>query len=167
MESITIQDVGPIFEHTLPIEPGVTVLMGGNEAGKSTSIACVAALAGRDVPLAIRDGAKQGMIRGLGTTLIVGAKKKTRSGEFDAEAVEEKIDLAGLVEPGLKDAAAATRKRIRALLSLTGQALTIADFKTILPEGRADQELLAGDTDDDPVEMAGKIKRRMEAPPKK
>jgi DNA repair ATPase RecN len=160
-ETITIQDVGPITEHTLPLEPGVTVLYGGNEAGKTTAINATAALAGRDVHLEIRDGAKRGMVKGLGTTLFVGGKKNTRTGDLDAEAVEDKIDLTTLVAPGMKDAAANTRRRIKALLSLTATQLSLDDFRAVLPAGTAD-EILAADADEDPVDMAGKVKRRME-----
>lgn len=159
---ISIRDVGPITEQTIAVVPGVTILSGGNEAGKSTAIACVAALAGRDVPLGIRDGAKKGIVEGLGTTLVINKTRSNRSGELDADAVEEKIDLNGLVEPKLKSEDAANRYRIKALLSLTGTTLALVDFYSILPEGRAETELLATDADEDPVEMAGKIKRRMD-----
>ncbi len=163
MDTITILDIGPITDHTLPVEPGVTILSGGNEAGKSTAIACVAALAGRDVDLTVRDGAAKGIVKGLGTTISIGGKRLSRSGKLDADAVEEKIDLGGLVDPKLKAADAATRHRIKALLSLTGQTLTVSDFYSILPEGRAQNEILATDFSDDPVEMAGKIKHRMDS----
>lgn len=159
--TIEIKDIGPITSQVLHIEPGVTVISGQNEVGKSTAIMATAALAGRkDVGLSVRDGCKNGMVQGLGTTLLVGART-TRAGELDVESIEDKIDLASLVDPGLKQPQAATKKRIRALISLTGTRLDIADFSVILPEAMQG-EILQADADDDPVDMAGKIKRRME-----
>lgn len=160
MEPITIKNIGPIFEASIAAAPGVTVLTGANEVGKSTAIACVAALAGRDVDLSARDGAKTGIISGLGTIISVG-KRTTRTGELEVDSVEDRLDLATLVDPGLKDGVAANRKRIKALISLMGTQLDLADFGTILPDDWQ-AELLEADRSDDPVEMAGKIKRRME-----
>lgn len=159
--TIEIMDVGPITEHTLVIEPGVTVITGQNEVGKSTAILATAALAGRkEAELTVRDGAKNGMVQGLGTTLLIG-KRTTRAGELEVDSVEDRIDLSALVDPGLKQPAAATKKRIKALISLTGTKLDIADFGVILPDGMQ-EELILADADEDPVDMAGKIKRRME-----
>lgn len=159
---ITIKDVGPITEHVLTIVPGVTVISGQNEVGKSTAILATAALAGRkEADLSVRDGCKSGMVQGLGTTLLVG-KRCSRAGELEVDSVEDRIDLASLVDPGLKQPAAATKKRIKALISLTGTKLDVADFSVILPESMQG-EILQADADDDPVDMAGKIKRRMES----
>lgn len=158
---IEIRDVGPVVSHTLKIEPGVTVITGANEVGKSTLIMATAALAGRkEAELSVRDGCKSGMVQGLGTTLLIG-KRTTRAGELEVDSVEDRIDLASLVDPGLKQPAAATKKRIKALISLTGTKLDVADFGVILPESMQG-EILQADADDDPVDMAGKIKRRME-----
>ena len=141
--------------------PGVTIITGMNEVGKSTAILATAALAGRkEAELSVRDGCKSGMVQGLGTTLLIG-KRTTRAGELEVDSVEDRIDLASLVDPGLKQPAAATKKRIKALISLTGTKLDIADFGVILPESMQG-EILQADADDDPVDMAGKIKRRME-----
>lgn len=159
---ITIKDVGPITEHTLTVVPGVTIITGQNEVGKSTAILATAALAGRkEAELSVRDGCKSGMVQGLGTTLLIG-KRTTRAGELEVDSVEDRIDLASLVDPGLKQPAAATKKRIKALISLTGTKLDIADFGVMLPESMQG-EILQADADDDPVDMAGKIKRRMES----
>lgn len=159
--SIVIKDVGPVTEFTLPIAAGVTVLTGDNEVGKTTCILATAALAGRkDTDLAPRDGTKAGMVRGLGTILSI-SKRTTKTGELEVDSVEDRLDLAALVDPGLKDGAAANRRRIRALLSLSGTKLDLKDFAELLPENMS-EELVAADADDDPVEMAGKIKRRWE-----
>jgi DNA repair protein RecN (Recombination protein N) len=161
METITIRDVGPVTEARLAIQPGIVVITGANEVGKSTCIAATSALAGNDdAELAVRDGAKHGLVEGLGTVLTIG-KRQVRTGELDVDSIEDRLDLAALVDPGLKKPDARNRKRIHALISLTGAKLTVQDFATILPDAMR-EELVATDSSDDPVELAGLIKRRME-----
>lgn len=161
METIEIRDVGPVHSHTIPVAPGVTILTGANEVGKSTCIAATSALAGRDIDLSVRDGCKRGLVEGLGTVLSIG-KRAVRTGDLEAESVEDRLDLGLLVDPGLKDPKAATKKRVKALLSLTGTKLEVEDFASILPEELRATELSAADKDEDPVDLASKIKRRME-----
>lgn len=163
MDTVTIRDIGPVTEAVIPVAPGVTVLSGWNEAGKSTCIHAVAALAGKDVQLSVRDGCSggsvAGRINGKGVTIKIG-KRRSQTGELDADSLESRLDLAALVEPGLKDTDAANRKRIKSLLTLTGAELKLDDFKAILPAGMPG--LQKADAHDDPVVMAGKIKARME-----
>lgn len=158
---VYIKDVGPITEARITIVPGVVVITGANEAGKSTAIAATAALAGRENDgLTVRDSAKHGVVEGLGTTLTIG-KRTTHTGDLEVESVEDRLDLASLVDPGLKQADRRNRKRIHALISLTGTKLSVQDFASILPEAMR-TELVIEDASDDPVELAGLIKRRME-----
>ncbi|MDP6468501.1 MAG: ATP-binding protein [Pirellulaceae bacterium] len=136
--TISIRDIGPHTSLELQVSPGVNVISGHNESGKSIAVRCVAALAGGDAKsLPIRDGSAAGLVSGFGTTLSIGARN-TRAGEFsDADSLEDRINIAALVDPGLKDPAAATKHRTRALLTLTGTKLTFEDFRTILPEAHS------------------------------
>lgn len=159
--TIDVADVGPIVHAQITVRPGVTVATGPHGAGKSTVISAVSVIAGGDADLSIRDGAQLGTVKGLGTTLSITAKKTNRIGERFLESAEETFDLSALVNPGLKDADAVLRKRVKALLSLTGKQLEINDFAAILPEAHRDA-LAAEDRDADPVVMAKKVKARME-----
>ena len=161
MDTIIIQNVGPVASHKLDVAPGVTVLTGANEAGKSTCIAAVGALVGRDEKLAIRDGQPTGLVQGCGMTLTLTPSKKVRSGALDVTSMEEKLDVSTLVNPKVQEDAARLARRIKAVLSLTGTRLDIADFAQILPDDMQDQ-ISEADKCDDPVDMAGKIKRRMD-----
>ena len=160
--TISIRDIGPHTSLELQVSPGVNVISGHNESGKSIAVRCVAALAGGDAKsLPIRDGSAAGLVSGFGTTLSIGARN-TRAGEFsDADSLEDRINIAALVDPGLKDPAAATKHRTRALLTLTGTKLTFEDFRTILPESQR-SEITDDFSAEDPVDLAGKIKRQME-----
>jgi DNA repair ATPase RecN len=160
--TITIRDIGPHSNLEIHCLPGVNVISGFNEAGKSIAIRCVAALAGGDAKgLPIRDGSACGMVSGFGTTISVGMRTQ-KAGELrDAEPLSERIDLATLVDPRLKDRAAANKHRVRALLTLTKKRLSFEDFRKVLPEDR--QAEISADFDStDPVELAGAIKREME-----
>lgn len=160
-ETVIIRDVGPHTSLEINVCPGVTVLRGKNECGKSIAIRCVAALAGADAKdLPIRDGARSGLIEGFGTTLVL-STRNTRTGDSEVDSLEDRMNLAELVDPGLKDPKAATRRRIRALLSLTKTDLEWTDFVSVLPEEC--QHVINGDlAHEDPVEMAGRIKRHLE-----
>ncbi len=159
-DSITIRDVGPIVEHVLPIAPGVTVLTGENETGKSTAICAVRAVAGADVSLSVRDGQKTGLIDGLGVTLTIG-KRKTRTGELAAESIDDRLDISDLVEPPIKAVDRALKHRVRALISLQGTKLEVENFRGLLPE-QWRTEIDDSTRDDDPVEMARKIKAKLD-----
>jgi len=160
--TITIRDIGPHSSLEIAVLPGINVITGTNELGKSVAIRAVAALAGGDAKnLPIRDGQPCGMVIGFGTTLSVSMRNQ-RAGELrDIEPVSEKIDLGSLVDPGLKDPEAANRHRVRALLNLTGTRLTYLDFREILPADRQD-EISDEFEGDDPLDLHGKIKRAME-----
>jgi len=160
-EQIKIENVGPIRTLEFSVAPGVTVLRGRNESGKSTAINAVGALTGRKHELQARDGEPVGSIQGPGVTLVVSrTARNTRSGELTVESVDDRIDLASLVDPSLKDAAARTRARIKSLLALTQAEIPAAAWKSHDPDG-----IVPSDDIDvsDPIATHGKVKRRLEA----
>lgn len=161
-DTIRIRDIGPHSNLEIQVKPGVNVLCGRNEAGKSIAIRCVSALSGGDAKgLPVKDGSAGGMVSGFGTTISVGMRTQ-RAGELkDAEPLNERIDLATLVDPRIKDPVAANKHRVRALLTLTKAKLTYEDFRDILPENRR-EEIDADFDSADPVELAASIKREME-----
>lgn len=159
--TVSIRDVGTVVDAEIPVAPGVTILTGGHGVGKSTCITAVAIIAGAKEKLPVRDGAAVGTVRGLGTTLTITREKTTRAGERFLDSAEERLDVATFVDPGIKDDDAALSKRVKSIMSLTGQQLEIQQFADILPE-RLRDHLAASDRDADPVVMARKVKKRME-----
>lgn len=159
---ITIRDIGPHTTLQVPVRPGLNVVCGTNESGKSIAVRAVSALAGGDAKsLPIRDGQPSGVVSGFGTTLSISLRNQ-RAGELrDIEPVTDRLDLSALVNPGIKDKASANKHRIRALLNLTGSKMSYRDFREILPEDRRD-EINDEFEGDDPLDLHGKIKREME-----
>jgi hypothetical protein len=165
MSTITLKDIGPHTRLEIQVTPGVNIVRGDNELGKSIAVRAVAALASGDTDsarlLPVRDGQRQGLVEGFGTTLIIG-RRTTRAGIMsDVEPLASRIDLGALIEPGIKDPVAAMRKQIRALLTLTKTKLTWEEFLKILP-GEHQEAIDEDFADDDPVELAQKVKRSME-----
>lgn len=158
MESteITIENIGPVISHSIRLKPGVTVLTGQNEAGKSTCIAAVSALMGGEPDISVRDGAKAGLVKGCGAILSV-SKRRSRAGVLEAESTDSKIDISVLVDPPYKQPTAALKARIKALLGLTGAKINPEAFRSI-----ASPEIVAECQDEDPVEFARKIKSKLE-----
>lgn len=155
VSSITITDVGPIHSLVIPIQPGVTVLRGASELGKSLALEAVSRLAGGKGEVTCRDKAAVGSVEGLGVRISV-RQSVRRAGELEAVSIEG-IDISGLVSPPIKDPAAADRYRIKELLTLTGVKADISMFSV-------DQSLLSAETIkcDDLVEMAAKVKKDLE-----
>lgn len=162
---IEVEDIGAIaglVSIPVPAEGGVTELLGTNGAGKSTVLRSVEALAtGKDKDkVSVHDRAACGVVRGLGATLKV-MKSARRTGELEVTTLESRLDLSQFVEPGLKDAEAADAKRIKALISLTGQEAKPELFAELVGgiemlEDLVSPKALSGD---DLVQMADRIRR--------
>ncbi len=153
--TLEIKNIGPISQYVMPIRPGP------NECGKSTVISCVGALMSGDTDLPVRDGQKSGIVEGFGCQIIV-AKKSTIAGELDVDDAQSGNDLGEFVSPAVKTKEPRLKSRVKTLLSLTKTKIGFDNFKAILPDN-LQGELLASDYDEDPIVMAGRIKRRMEA----
>lgn len=165
---IDILDIGPIQHLRFKAEPGtITVLRGPNGVGKTQVLGAVDALVSGNGRLSGRDGTTGGTARGFGVKISVGrGGANRRSGELVVESIEDRLNIADLVDPGLKDPYAADSRRIRALVQLSGTTPSLALFDDLL-EGGLDRlvtllpETAAQETD--LVEMAAKVKRGLEA----
>ena len=163
-KNMTIKDVGPIEQLAIqcPVDGGVVVLRGRNGSGKSTALKSAEALVAGKGKLSSRDDCRSsGRIDGFGGTMVIGAKT-TRAGEIEVASLEGRLNIADLVEPPLKDPAAADRQRIKALVSLTGVEPTCKAFADIIGDEMAD--FIAGATwsGKDMLDVAVKAKRDLE-----
>jgi hypothetical protein len=165
MSTIEIRDIGPVEHVSIPIpeEGGVVVLRGRNGAGKSNTLEAVESLTTGKGKLAVRDGALRGEVSGCGATITVGRATR-RTGELEVVTLEGKLSIAELVDPGLKNDAAADAKRIKALVSLTGTDADPSEFHKLLGGKEAFQAIVSPSSieDADWVQMAEKIKRDIE-----
>ena len=112
--SITIRNIGPIEELSIPVPKhgGVVVLKGRNGKGKSQALAATESLIrGNGTALSHRDGSLKGEVNGFGARLTV-ARHTRRTGELDVVSLEGKLDVSQVVYPGIKEPGAADAKRI-------------------------------------------------------
>jgi len=166
VRTITIENVGPVEKVAIPIpeEGGVVVLRGRNGRGKTTTLDAIeTALTGRG-RVAVRDGALRGAVDAFGVT-ITAARNNTRRGELEVHSLDGRLDIATLVDPGIKSPEAADALRIKALVALTGAK---ADA-TLFHDLAGGEEYFAGvvkpasTSGDDLVVMAERIKRDFES----
>lgn len=162
---LTIHDVGPIQDLAINVQPegGVTVLRGRNGSGKSTALDAAESLVRGEGKLQTRDKATgSGRVDGFGATLILG-RKVTRAGEVEIASLEGRLNIADLVQPPLKEPGAADRKRIKALVSLTGVEPSAELFKPILGDDLMHYVSAATWANKDLLDVAAKAKRDLEA----
>jgi len=164
-KEIQVQHVGPVSDITIPLDPegGVTVLRAENGAGKTILIDAVSKLLGGKQVVGCQDDEARGVIEGLGARISV-AKSSRRSGECQAVSLTGKFDPSDIIDPGLRDADAADRARIKALLAIHGVAGDASLFYDLVG-GKASFEAVvskkaaeAGDL----VEMARLVKSSLE-----
>ncbi len=129
---IQIRDVGPVERLTIPIPEGggLVVLRGRNGTGKSHSLQAVGALVGGKGRPVSRDGSIGASIEGLGARLTVG-RRTSHSGEVEVQTLEGE-DPSLLVDPGMKDQAAADTQRLKALLRLSRATVEVEDFANLV-----------------------------------
>ena len=69
-ETIEVADIGPVERLSIKVAPGVTVLHGMNDSGKSLTIEAVQKLLGGKQKVTQRDDAESsGYVEGLGVTI--------------------------------------------------------------------------------------------------
>lgn len=162
--TINISDVGPIAKLAINLNPdgGVTILRGVNGSGKSTALRATEALVRGDGKLQTRDGSKaSGRVDGLGALLMLG-HKTTRAGEVEVHSLDGKLAISELVNPPLKDPAAADRQRIKALVSLTGIEPTPERFADVIGTDLTEYINAATWANKDLLDVAAKAKRDLE-----
>lgn len=169
-DTIEIDDIGAIQHLELPCRPGTVVeLTGTNGAGKTTALRTVDAIAGKNgVKLANRDGCHKGSVR-FGELQIKVARDgaNRRLGERDklVATLDDGLNLHEIIDPKLKDGAAADLQRIKLLAKLCGAALPIEELQALVG-GPDEFEKLVPPGDLDPNDVVGsvaKVKRAFEA----
>lgn len=167
MNEIVITDVGPIHDLRIPLpESGVVVLRGRNGAGKSHALAAIDSLISGRGRLPCRDGAAQGCVEGFGARLTIGRSQR-RIGEAEVLTLEGKLDISQLVDPPIKDKEAADKHRIKALISLSGVSVGLETFSCIIPWIDPGELVPPSDQSDDPIVLASRLKRALEAEARK
>ena len=166
MKTIEISNIGAI-KHTkieIPEDGGVVVLRGRNGTGKSTSLNAVQAILSGGIKLSVRDGEANGWVDGLGVHLTVGRAQRA-SGELEVHSLEGKYSIADLVDPKIIDPDAADSRRVRAILDMTRQKVDASTFWPVVDGQQQFEELVPAKAaaGDDPVRMAGAIKRELDA----
>ncbi len=166
MNSITLENCGPVARLTIPVQSGATILRGASDLGKSETIKAVSRLAGGREDVTCKAGEAKGYVEGFGVRLGLGRTTR-RTGELTALAIEDGFGLGTLIDgDNLATAEAADRARIKALLRISGAKADLTKFHALLPGGKAafEKHVQAKDVEtDDPVEMAGRIKRALES----
>ena len=167
-KQIELTDVGPIASLRIPIpaDGGCVVLHGRNGSGKSTALEAIRAAVGGKAKLTTRDGSAKGRIEAFGATVTVAASQRRR-GEAEVVSLEGRGDVAALVDPGIANPEAADAARVRALVALSGREVTEAAFHGLLIGAEEWAEIVGAVKQGDPLEMAGQIKRAIEAAARK
>ena len=162
---LTIENIGPIDKLTIPVpeDGGVVVLHGPNGTGKTQGLEATQALLRGKGSLDCRDGQVRGVMAGFGVKITVGRTAR-RTGELQALHLEQRLDVADLVDPRVKDPEAADARRIKALVNVQGVKADPAMFYDLL----GGEETFCGlvgaiaANGGDLVEMASGVKRCIE-----
>lgn len=133
---ILIEDVDAIERLVIPIPigGGLVVLRGENGGGKSGALEAVRAVFGNTkerTALRPRDGAKKGLVEGLGVKITVGRSNR-ETGELEVAGLEDTLDIGDLVDPGVEDLNAADNRRLKSLLKVAGAKADIDRFMKLL-----------------------------------
>ncbi len=162
-KKVTINNVGPISHAEIELKPGINLLRGRNETGKSTAIRAVQALTSDAAmeTLTPKDGTPVGFVQCGAMTLEIGRRVK-RSGFAEISSIKDPTDIDVLVDPGVKGDESRMRYRIRALLAITGQQISKQDFVDTLPAAVHDILEDKVEFTPDPLESAKRVKRAIE-----
>lgn len=163
VKSVEVSNLGPIGALSIKFEgPGVHVVTAPNGAGKSLLLDAVGKLAAGSGKAPLKDGAKRGHVEGFGARLTLGATTR-HHGECEVSHLEGRFDISELVDPGVASPDAADRRRIKALVSLTGVKPDIKMFEEVIgSELVKTHASTATLTTDDLVDQAAKLKRDFE-----
>lgn len=165
---VKAENIGPIEAVEFALErPGVTILYGPNGAGKSIlgeSLDSAMAGSGK-VP--VKDHASRGLLSAFGATVTFGARTR-HTGGLQVLSLSGKVDIASLVDPKIKDPAAADRHRIKQLLLISAPELSDRAFRDsgLFPDFDDIAESAIKDPTDY-VDMGDKIKRAYESASRK
>ncbi len=172
MKKINIKNMGPIKELSVdPVEGGGIIgFVGGQGCGKSTALAAITKrLSGQDtaIDLQPRDGMTKGELRIGQAKLTVRRGQKRTTGELEVAHIEGRFDISKLVDPGIKDPDSADQARIKALIALSGATANPSDFYDACGGQEAFQELGIDPDTTDPIVLAGRTSRALQASARK
>jgi hypothetical protein len=164
--SVTLTDVRYVPNLVVPVQPGATIIRGPCGSGKSIALDAIGLGLGARDRSRVRpcDDAERAVIDCLGVIVNVTEGRVTSRGELDVGALEE-FDVGDLIDPPLKDPAAKNRHGIKALLRLSRAAADPAAFYHLAGDQARFEALVSPDTckTDDLVELAGRVKRALDA----
>lgn len=167
MVEVDIKNVGPIESLTIPCpkDGGLVVLKGRNGAGKSTALRAISKVLGATQKgLSARDGQRRGTVTIGDCNLSITRARSTKKGEFECDSIEGRFDISKLVDPQIADEEKADAARIKALVNLSGVAASVEPYRIAI-DGFDDLGV-EHDTSD-PVALAGRVKRKIEAEARK
>jgi hypothetical protein len=167
-----IENIGPIKDPVripVPVGGGLLVLLGRNGSGKSTTLDTFRKSLGQDVKLAKNERAVGSghFETPFGVKLKVSqtTRRTEEEGGLAVEVLDDEFQIGDLVDPREKDAAAADRRRLKALLRVAGAEADIADFVQLFRNQEEFERIVRDETRKvtDPVQMASMVKSDIEA----
>ncbi len=158
-ETIEITDAGPIEALSIPCGPGIIVLQGANDIGKSEALKlCDKLVGGKHRVTKRNDAVGPGSVKGLGAVITLGGSTR-QSGELEALTLAGRFNVGELIEPPIKSPDAADKLRIKAFLAMTG---VVADIKLFEAAGISVGVPIATLKATDLVDMAARLKKDCE-----
>ncbi len=166
MSTIAIDNTNAIKHLEVVVdEPGIHILRGMNDSGKSLGLESIQRALGGPQKLTRRHGsASAGTVTVPGVKLTVGGTTR-KSGELEIESIESKLSLDDIIAPLIKNPVAADKVRTKAILTLTEASPDLSLFYELVG-GRDELLALAPEEDlrgDDLVDVALNVKQAIEA----
>jgi energy-coupling factor transporter ATP-binding protein EcfA2 len=165
--TITAKDIGPVPQVVieLPERGGVVELLGHNGAGKSQLLAATERMLGvGKSQITNRDNTLRGSLEGLGIKLSVSRGGTRRTGELEVVSLEHRLDLATFIDPQIDSPDAADRRRIAALMALSGVTADSTRFHRLVGGAEKFAALVDAKVEKmtDIVEVAKQVKMDLE-----
>lgn len=164
LKTAVLENPGPIKRLEIPITPGVIVLRGRNGTGKSTAIDAMRMTLGGvvDHPPTPRDSTDRWAVQLGQARLVVGLKRTARRGRLTVTTLDDKVNIARLVDPGIKDPERADAARLRVLIHASGMLADPAIYGELIDGVISWDELEVDDNTDDPLVLAQRVKGSLE-----
>lgn len=180
MEPIKLFGAGgaPDRDIDWPEGGGLVVLAGSNGCGKSQTLNAIEALTTGAKTIGVKHGRSHGEVSGFGVSIKLGGRT-TRQGELDVVGYSSRMDIAGIVDPGLKERDPANRAIVKSIVRMLGLSADARLFHPLCSHRTADDTDESYDErcrsqfdaimeagigeDDDLVDIARKVKRGFDA----
>jgi hypothetical protein len=166
--TIKAQNLGPISELNLTLDaPGVTVLSAPNGSGKSILVDSVEQMTQGKSKLPLKRGEERGFLEAIGVRAAINPKATRTAGAFSVPTLDVKHSPSDVVDPGVSEAVAADKRRIRSLIAMSGIEPNAALFPQCSEEFVPDEfdhiVTVESRSAADIVDMANKIARDYQA----